>query len=177
MLNCLLFFLTHTGAPLRIAPHTVNPVPVEQVDRIGKLLQVDLAADELSTRKGAGNKKFTYLESWRVLDGANKIFGFNGWSSSILQMIIERRKEGHKFYVKVNAIVRVTLRDGSYHEDVGVGEMCASREVEAEQKACKTAVTDARKRALRCFGRALGNCVYDKAYVNDRNKRQTAAEI
>ena len=113
-------------------PHTCNSLNPEEVDRISQLLQVDLAEEELSTRRGAGNKSFTYLESWRVLDGANKIFGFNGWSSSILSMVVERRKEGHKFIVKVNAIVRVTLKDGSYHEDVGVGEMSSAREVDAE---------------------------------------------
>jgi recombination DNA repair RAD52 pathway protein len=75
----------------------------EEIDRCQKLLAISCAQDELSTRKGAGNKKFTYMEGWRVLEAANKIFGYNGWSSQILNMIVERHKEGSKFYVKVNA--------------------------------------------------------------------------
>jgi DNA recombination protein Rad52 len=154
-----------------------DTLEASEMNRIADLLTVDLAQDELSTRKGAGNQKFTYMEGWRVIEASNKIFGYNGWSSQILNMIVERHKQGSKFFVKVNAIVRVTLRNGSFHEDVGVGESSSNREVDAEQKACKTAITDARKRALRCFGRALGNCVYDKAYVNDKNKKQTAAQV
>lgn len=33
------------------------------------------------------------------------------------------------------------------------------------EKAYKEAITDATKRALRLFGNALGNCLYDKAYT------------
>lgn len=64
----------------------------------------------------------------------------------------------------VSATVRVTLRDGSFHEDVGYG--CAEgKKALALEKAKKEAATDALKRALRFFGDALGNCVYDKQYV------------
>ena len=95
------------------APITAKSLQPEEVDRIGALLREDLAASELSTRKGAGGKKFTYMESWRVLDKANEVFGFNGWSSQILRMNVEKRRENHKYHVKVNAIVRITLRDGT----------------------------------------------------------------
>lgn len=30
--------------------------------------------------------KFTYVESWKVIELANSIFGFNGWSSSIVDI-------------------------------------------------------------------------------------------
>ena len=136
------------------------------MDRVGKLLKDDVPAENLSIRRGAGNKNFTYVESWRVLDTANQIFGYNGWSCSIVSTSVRRRKEGRNFVATVTAVVRVTLKNGSYHEDLGVAEHKASREVDAEQRALKSAVSDARKRALRLFGRALGNCVYDKAYVS-----------
>lgn len=141
------------------------------MDRVGKLLKDNVPPENLSIRRGAGNKKFTYIESWRVLDTANEIFGYNGWSCSIVSTSVQRRKEGHKFVVTVTAVVRVSLENGSYHEDLGVAEHKSSREVDAEQRALKSAVSDARKRALRLFGRALGNCVYDKAYVSASRTR------
>ena len=60
----------------------------EEIDRCQKLLAISCAQDELSTRKGAGNKKFTYMEAWKVIDIANNIFGYNGWSSQGTDTII-----------------------------------------------------------------------------------------
>ena len=51
-------------------------------------------------------------------------FGFNGWSSSIVSItvdFIDYSEESRRYNVGVTAIVRVTLRDGVYHEDVGYG--------------------------------------------------------
>nr|XP_031300238.1 DNA repair protein RAD52 homolog isoform X3 [Camelus dromedarius]XP_031300239.1 DNA repair protein RAD52 homolog isoform X3 [Camelus dromedarius]XP_031300240.1 DNA repair protein RAD52 homolog isoform X3 [Camelus dromedarius]XP_031300241.1 DNA repair protein RAD52 homolog isoform X3 [Camelus dromedarius] len=76
-----------------------------------------------------------------------------------------------KFYVGVCAFVRVQLKDGSYHEDVGYGvsEGLKSKALSLE-KARKEAVTDGLKRALRSFGNALGNCILDKDYLRSLNK-------
>jgi len=62
--------------------------------------------------------------------------------------------------------VRVTLRDGTYHEDLGYGhiENCKGKAT-AFEKAKKEGTTDALKRALRHFGNVLGNCIYDKSYL------------
>lgn len=51
-------------------------------------------------------------------------FGFNGWSSSVVTLAvdyIDLNEETKRFSVGVSAIVRITLRDGAYHEDVGYG--------------------------------------------------------
>ena len=51
-------------------------------------------------------------------------FGFNGWSSSVVSIttdFIDFNEESRRFNVGVTAIVRVTLRDGVFHEDVGYG--------------------------------------------------------
>lgn len=76
-----------------------------------------------------------------------------------------------KFYVGVCAFVKVQLKDGSYHEDVGYGvsEGLRSKALSLE-KARKEAVTDGLKRALRSFGNALGNCILDKDYLRSLNK-------
>lgn len=66
----------------------------------------------------------------------------------------------------ISVIMRVTLRDGTYHEDLGYGhiENCKGKAA-AFEKAKKEATTDALKRALRQFGNVLGNCIYDKQYL------------
>ena len=58
---------------------------------------------------------------------------------------------GDKFYVGVSTFVRVQLKDGVYHEDVGYGvsEGMRSKALSIE-KARKEAVTDGLKRALKC---------------------------
>lgn len=66
----------------------------------------------------------------------------------------------------ISVIMRVTLRDGTFHEDLGYGhiENCKGKAA-AFEKAKKEATTDALKRALRQFGNVLGNCIYDKQYL------------
>ena len=55
-----------------------------------------------------------------------------------------------RFYVGVSSFIRVQLKDGAYHEDVGYGvsEGMRSKALSIE-KARKEAVTDGLKRALR----------------------------
>jgi DNA repair and recombination protein RAD52 len=92
----------------------------------------------------------------------------------------------------LSTIVRVSLRDGTFHEvsqlfeaiicaqadnaqDVGYGhiENCKGKAA-AFEKAKKEAVTDALKRALRNFGNVLGNCLYDKDYLQRVTKVRVA---
>lgn len=68
-------------------------------------------------------------------------------------------------------IVRVTLSDGTYHEDIGYGSMENSKgKAAAFEKAKKEGTTDAMKRALKNFGNLLGNCLYDKEYLSRIHK-------
>lgn len=74
-----------------------------------------------------------------------------------------------------SVIVRVTLKDGTYHEDVGCGSIENSRSKSAAfEKVKKEAATDALKRALRNFGNVLGNCLYDKDYLSRVTKLKVA---
>jgi DNA repair and recombination protein RAD52 len=97
------------------------------------------------------------------------VFGFNGWSSSIQNIqidFVEESQNTGKISLGLSVIVRVTLKDGTYHEDIGYGhiENCKGKAA-AFEKAKKEGTTDALKRALRNFGNVLGNCIYDKDYV------------
>jgi DNA repair and recombination protein RAD52 len=53
--------------------------------------------------------KLAYVESWKAIELANTIFGFDGWSSTIVDItpdFIEETKQG-KFRVGVSALVKV----------------------------------------------------------------------
>ncbi|XP_037538746.1 DNA repair protein RAD52 homolog [Nematolebias whitei] len=100
------------------------------------------------------------------------MFGYNGWSHSISQQNVDFVDLiNGKFYVGVSAFIKVQLKDGSFHEDVGYGvsEGLRSKALSLE-KARKEAVTDGMKRALKCFGNVLGNCILDKQYLFAINK-------
>jgi len=58
----------------------------EEREVIRQLLHQKLGKEHLATRPGAGGASFTYVESWKVIELANQIFGFNGWSSSVVDI-------------------------------------------------------------------------------------------
>jgi DNA repair and recombination protein RAD52 len=115
----------------------------------------------------------SYLEGWKAIELANAIFGFNGWSSSVESItgdFCDLDKERGQWKAGVTAMVRVTLKDGTSHEDVGFGSSENKIKATAIENAKKEAVTDARKRTLRLFGNALGNSVYDKVHTGHEVK-------
>lgn len=94
-------------------------------------LNQKLGPEFISQRPGpGGGQKLTYAEGWKIINLANEVFGFNGWSSSIVNMttdFMDYNEESRRYNVGITAIVRVTLRDGAYHEDVGYGLLENSR--------------------------------------------------
>lgn len=110
-----------------------------------------------------------YLTAEKCITLANEVFGFNGWSSSIQNIQVDfadENPQSQRVSIGLSVIVRVTLRDGTYHEDIGYGSIeNAKGKAMAFEKAKKEGTTDGLKRALRSFGNILGNCIYDKDYV------------
>ncbi|PWN20510.1 Rad52/22 double-strand break repair protein, partial [Microstroma glucosiphilum] len=134
-----------------------------------------LGPEYVSSRAGpGGGPKLHYLEGWKAIDLANDVFGFNGWSTNLVRLdtdFIDISPDGSRCNVGVSAIMRVTLRDGTFHEDIGYGHIeNAKGKAAALEKAKKEAVTDALKRSLRTFGRLVGNCMYDKKYLEAVSK-------
>lgn len=84
---------------------------------------------------------------------------------------VDENPQTLKISLGLSVIVRVTLRDGTFHEDIGYGhiENCKGKAA-AFEKAKKEGTTDALKRALRNFGNVLGNCIYDKDYLKKVTK-------
>lgn len=150
-----------------------HPFTSLEQSRISSLLSKKLHPELLSSRPGFNNTRLVYVEGWQVIDLANRVFGFNGWSSELRSFETDVEFTGGKYCVVCNCVARVTLKDGSYKEDTGVGTAENQKaKGAAVEKARKEAATDALKRALRQFGSALGNCCYDKEYLKRIERRE-----
>ncbi|CAM9594355.1 unnamed protein product [Ascophyllum nodosum] len=144
--------------------------------RIQEALNTALSWDQINSRQGCGGKKVHYLAGHTVVENANKIFGFDGWDSSILHLsvdYVEKTSDG-KWTAAATAIVRVALKNGVGHEDVGNAHLKDRDKGEVLERAKKAAVTDATKRALRLFGDHLGGNMSNKEGLKDveRNHKQ-----
>lgn len=88
-------------------------------------LNQKLGPEYISQRPGpGGGPKLTYAEGWKIINLANEVFGFNGWSSNVVSLtidFIDFNEESRRYTVGTTAIMRVTLRDGVFHEDIGYG--------------------------------------------------------
>jgi DNA repair and recombination protein RAD52 len=120
----------------------------------------------------APGKYGEYIEGWRVIDEANRIFGFDGWTRETVEMEEVCRAEtkiGRNndpgwmvgYRAKVRVIAQGVVREGSA---VGNGE--ARKLYDAVESAVKEAETDAMKRALMTFGNPFGLALYDKSKAN-----------
>jgi len=114
----------------------------------------------------AQGKYGDYLFAWHVINEANRIFGYDGWSYTIdLQKVSEHTNaKGNNV---IGYICKCTLTvDGVTRQDVGYGEGIAKNIGDAHEGATKEAATDALKRALRTFGNQFGLALYDKTQQN-----------
>lgn len=144
------------------------------------LLSGDLDARHVKNRDQAG-RKLSYVEGWHVIDEANRIFGFDAWSSETVECrsVSERERTiGKPPYQKQGwgvtyvARVRVTVRAGDTtvtREGVGSGHGIDADLGAAHESAIKEAETDARKRALMTFGNKFGLALYDKTQSSVRH--------
>ncbi|KAG0033446.1 DNA repair protein rad52 [Podila clonocystis] len=138
----------------------------EEKTQIAGDLKKYLAPEFTSRRSGPGGNQLTYIEAWRVKNMANSLFGFDGWSSTISDVTVDFLDVSNdgKVSVAVSVITRITLKDGTTHEDIGYGnsENLKSKAASFE-KAKKEAASDSLKRAMTSFGN-LFTCLYDKNY-------------
>ena len=105
-----------------------------------------------------------YLEGHDVIDMANTVFGYHGWSYKVTRL----EQTGDVWFAVVLLSVATPEGETVQREDVGVGVPAVGRDQagpsgDAQETAIKGAVTDALKRALRTFGYAFGNSLYDKS--------------
>lgn len=116
--------------------------------------------------KEVEGRRLDYIEGWFAIAEANRIFGYAGWDREMVQFEKAfERKEGTLFGWGYLARVRITVRAGTTQitrEGTGYGQAWARTLGDAQERALKTAETDATKRALATFGNRFGLGLYDK---------------
>ncbi|RLN53503.1 hypothetical protein BBJ28_00013644 [Nothophytophthora sp. Chile5] len=153
------------------------PFPAEDEQNVNAFLHQKLGKDSLTRRPGPGGRKLTYIESCKAIELANRAFGFNGWSCRIIECKEEfvGGKRGDRWSLAFSSLVRIELKDGTSHEDVGFGSSDGQRDIcAALEQAKKASISDARKRALRLFGEYLGNSCYDREHIKEPLRPYTA---
>ena len=139
----------------------------EQVE----LLNEPILAKNVKERDGnqAGTFQLAYVEGWHVIDEANRIFGFDGWTSETIEtnLVAEEQK-----CISYTAKVRITIGD-VIREGTGAGHGRFGSLGEKHESAIKEAETDARKRAFMQFGNQFGLSLYngkDKSWKTNTGK-------
>ncbi|GJD11926.1 DNA repair and recombination protein rti1 [Galdieria sulphuraria] len=147
------------------------PYDKEERQKVAQLLSEPLTRDDVQTRPGPSRLPLTYISGFKAIDKANRVFGFDGWTSQIMGFDMNYNKETQqgKHICCFTVRLRITLKNGAFREDVGVGFAESHREAEAIEKSQKEAVTDAYKRTLKNFGVALGLCLYDNEHIKALN--------
>lgn len=134
-------------------------------------LAAPLASSLVKTRK-QGGREVSYIEGWKAVEEANRIFGFDGWTRETVDIKCvsegERKigRDGDSGY-GVTYIVKVRVMVGNVcREGCGAGHGIDRDLGQAHESAIKEAETDAMKRALMTFGNPFGLALYDKQQVN-----------
>lgn len=139
-------------------------------DEVKRLLQKPL--DPANVKPPAPGKYGEYIEGWKTIEEANRIFGFDGWTRETVEMVVVceyettvGRDNKPGWAVGYRAKVRVNV-GGVIREGTAVGNGVSVQLYDAHESAAKEAETDAMKRALMTFGYPLGLALYDKSKAN-----------
>ena len=136
-----------------------------------KDLSAPLSSSHVKERTQAG-RKLSYIESWRAISEANRIFGFDGWHSTTrLKKLFDAYRDAKDqwrvgYMAKVTVAVRETDMQYVTRDGVGYGSGIDRDLGQAHESAIKEAESDARKRALMTFGNPFGLALYDKDQTN-----------
>ncbi len=139
-------------------------------DQVGQLL-APLSRDLVKSRK-QGGRDVSYIEGWKAIEEANRIFGFDGWTRETIEIkcVSEAERtigqQGNKGF-GVTYIIKVRVMVGNVcREGCGAGHGIDRDLGQAHESAIKEAETDAMKRALMTFGNPFGLALYDKTQAN-----------
>ncbi|KAF3905801.1 hypothetical protein AA313_de0205283 [Arthrobotrys entomopaga] len=138
----------------------------QELNSLQEKLNRKLGPEFISHRAGPGGRKVAYISGDKSINLANHVFGFNGWSSQIQDVVVDFVDESSgRVTIGISITMRLTLRDGSFREDIGYGEAENMKgKAAAFSKAKKSATTDALKRTLRQFGEIF-TCISDADFL------------
>ena len=130
---------------------------------------LDSPLDESRVKKvQTGGRAADYLETYDVIERANEIFGFDGWSFELLDVtpVHAANRAGEPTGVLYMAKGRLTIGE-TVRIDVGTNDVSYRREdgnasPDSFETAIKGAVSDCLKRCFRTWGAQFGNSLYDK---------------
>lgn len=136
-------------------------------DEQKQLLAAPLQKANVKSRKGGGGRSLSYIEGWHAIAEANRIFGFDGWSSetTALDKLLDYIDDKNRFAITFSATVTIRVGD-IVRQGCGAGHGRDFDHGTAMESALKEAETDARKRALMTFGNQFGLALYDKDQTN-----------
>jgi len=102
-----------------------------------------------------------YLLEDAIIRNMNAVFGNDGWSTEVVKEREMECKQNENGCWVVSYIInlRLSLRDGTKHEDYGSGEAANYSKYLAHEFALKSALENAMRRAARYFGERLGNAL------------------
>ena len=99
----------------------------QQIATLQAKLNKKLGPEYISQRPGpSGQGKLTYAEGWKIINLANEVFGFNGWSSSITSLAVDyvgtaQRENQRLIYFASRSI------STSKHNDTALGSQQLSK--------------------------------------------------
>jgi DNA recombination protein Rad52 len=122
-----------------------------------ELLNQPIDLKNVAERESGWGDKVPYVESWKAIDAANRIFGFDGWNSETLEVnLVSEDIKCVSYIAKVRITVGNVIKEGygsGHGRKGGIGDK--------HESAIKEAESDAQKRALRQFGYQFGLSLYD----------------
>ena len=150
---------------------------------ISERLDQFIEPQHVTTRRVSSNRTLTQITAEKSLLQAARVFGANGFSTTVLATTREGSRQSGgdgQWTISHGATVAVVLKDGTRHEDWGFCESAGYDRFETHIRSKQGAIADARKRALRVFGNATGNCLYNARgfakHVEDTRWRRAEAE-
>jgi DNA repair and recombination protein RAD52 len=135
-------------------------------------LEQPLDPKRVKHRAGGGGMQLSYLKGHDAIDTANRIFGFGNWGYDLQGVELQNvyGENGDIIGGYYAARVKLTVAGCVPITEEGVCPIQEGRnpraKIDAHDMARKGAITDAMKRALRCFGDQFGNSLYDSDLVD-----------
>lgn len=75
--------------PFIDTPPRISEYTAQEIAHLQSRLDKQLGPEYISSRQGPGGGKVHYLAAEKVINLANEVFGFNGWSSEIKDVTID----------------------------------------------------------------------------------------